>query len=455
MRGGARPTTAALEQRFSEVVRPFLEAYCLACHGSKKQEAKLDLSEHQNVATVLKASKTWELLAERLEAEEMPPAKAPKKPTPAERKAVLDWIQSVRDHEAQKNAGDPGPVPPRRLSNAEFDYTIRDLTGVEIRPTREFPVDPANEAGFDNSGESLTMSPALLAKYLAAARRVADHLVLKPDGIDFANDPAVTDTDRDKYCVQRIIAFYDRHRVDYADYFGAAWRFEHRQALGKADASLGDFARESGLSERYLGTIHALLTENGASVGPVGNLQALWRELPDDVAKAGAARRGCEQMRDLVLKWRRAFPPKARDLRIQGVSPGSQPIVLGKNRQLAAQHTRYPGGGIVPKPADDEQDEKKRQPPEKPKVALDNEDSARPRFEAAFTRFCQVFPDTFVVSDRGPYFDPKAAGQGRPLTAGFHLMQGYFRVSTSRSASWFSMTNRGASSTGSGTSSTS
>ena len=38
-----------------------------------------------------------------------------------------------------------------------------------------------------------------------------------------------------------------------------------------------------------------------------------------------------------------------------------------------------------------------------------------------------VLPDTFVVSDRGPYFDPNAANKGRPLTAGFHLMQGYFR----------------------------
>ena len=74
----------------------------------------------------------------------------------------------------------------RRLSNAELDYTIRDLTGVDIRPAKEFPVDPANEAGFDNSGVSLAMSPALLKKYLIAARRVADHLVFKPVGFDFA-----------------------------------------------------------------------------------------------------------------------------------------------------------------------------------------------------------------------------------------------------------------------------
>ncbi len=72
---------------------------------------------------------------------------------------MIDWIQAVRAEEARKNAGDPGMVLARRLSNAEYNYTIRDLTGEDLQPTREFPVDPANPAGFDNSGESLTMSP--------------------------------------------------------------------------------------------------------------------------------------------------------------------------------------------------------------------------------------------------------------------------------------------------------
>src|SRR5947209_2210676 len=82
-----------------------------------------------------------------------------------------------------RHAGDPGPVRARRLSNSEFDNTVRDLTGVDIRPTEGFPVDPANAAGFDNSAESLTMSPALVTKYLEAARKVADHLVLAPEGL--------------------------------------------------------------------------------------------------------------------------------------------------------------------------------------------------------------------------------------------------------------------------------
>ena len=138
-----------------------------------------------------------------------------------------------------RNAGDPGSVPARRLSNAEYDHTIRDLTGVDLRPTREFPVDPANEAGFDNSAESLAMSPALVKKYLQAARDVADHLVLTPDGLAFAPHPMLADTDRDKYCVNAVIDFYNRQNTDYADYFLAAWRFQHRVGAGQARRLVG------------------------------------------------------------------------------------------------------------------------------------------------------------------------------------------------------------------------
>ena len=115
---------------------------------------------------------------------------------------MIDWLEAVRAEEARKHAGDPGLVLARRLSNAEYNYTVRDLTGVDIRPTREFPVDPANPAGFDNSGESLAMSPALLGKYLQAAREVANHLVFRPEGLAFAPHPMLVETDRDKYCHQ-------------------------------------------------------------------------------------------------------------------------------------------------------------------------------------------------------------------------------------------------------------
>src|SRR3954463_9725144 len=146
------------------------------------------------------------------------------------------------------HARDPALVLARRRSNAELNYWVRALTGVDLRPTREFPADPANTAGFDNSGETLVMSPTLLTKYLHAAHEVADHLFLTPDGFAFSPTVMLAETDRDQYCVQRIIALYHRQNTDYADYFLAAWRFKHRAALGKPRATLAEVAAEANVS---------------------------------------------------------------------------------------------------------------------------------------------------------------------------------------------------------------
>ena len=52
-----------------------------------------------------------------------------------------------------------------------------------LDPAREFPVDGAAGEGFTNVGAALVMSPALLSKYLEAAKDVASHMVLTPTGI--------------------------------------------------------------------------------------------------------------------------------------------------------------------------------------------------------------------------------------------------------------------------------
>jgi hypothetical protein len=431
----------ALERRLGSEVKPFFERHCFACHGPKKQKASLDLSHDLNLASITNNSRQWELVLERLQAREMPPEDAPSYPDAAERAAVIAAIRHIRDQEAERYAGDPGNVLARRLSNAEFDYTIRDLTGVDIRPTRDFPVDPANQAGFDNSGESLAMSATLLKKYLGAARLVADHMVLKPDGFVFAPHPVVTETDRDKYCVKRIIDFYQRHQVDYADYFLAAYAFRERDKLGRANVPLSDFATEAGLSPRYLALIWSILTGDKSESGPLAAVRKMWNDLPTlpiravgsqttstvPRTKVTTARAGCERLRDLVLSLRRQLKPNIERLQAPKVSPGSQPLVLWRNRQFASHHAKY-RGAVVPdlaKLAEQLQridaDLVKLLPTEP--ADKDAEERLRPSLD----RFCSVFADAFVVSDRGPYFNPNEAGKGRLLTAGFHLMQGYFR----------------------------
>jgi hypothetical protein len=420
-------STDSLEDRFSTQLKPFVERYCISCHGPKKQAASLDLSRELTVAGIVKNDKQWELALERLHSNEMPPEEAKLQPEAKERASAVAWIRELRNREAERNAGDPGPVLARRLSNAEYDNSIRDLTGFDIRPTHEFPVDPANQSGFDNSGESLAMSPALLKKYLVAARLVADHIVFKPEGFVFAPHPMVTDTDRDKYCVQRIIDFYKRHQVNYADYFLAAWNHRHREALGRGNVQLSQFAAEAGLSPKYLAKVWFALTEPEVEAGPLAALRHLWDGLPmPDKAKPDIARPECERMQTFLVQMRKVLKPTVPKLHVNTISDGSQAWILWRNRQLAGKHQQYSGEVG----ADLAQLSKLTNLGklggarffEVKKGDADFERHAKVELE----RFCETFPVTFVVADRGLY-NANAPDTGRPLTAGFHLMQGYFR----------------------------
>lgn len=435
---------AALEKKFGSVVRPFVDTYCISCHGHEKPKGDFDLSPFTSMPSVVSDFKRWELAFERLEAKEMPPKKAEKHPTVAQRKEVIDWILAVRRFEADRNAGDPGIVLARRLSNAEYDYTIRDLTGVDIRPTREFPVDPANQAGFDNSGESLTMSPALLKKYLQAAKEVSEHLLLKPDGLAFAPHEVITETDRDKYCIRRIVDFYERQPTDFADFFAAAWRFKNRSALGKSRSSIKEVAAASEVSPKYLAAVWGALIAK-EEVGPIAKLQAMFRELP--AAKRGVEpqdlRAGCVAMRNFVVEVREKIKPDVKNLGIPGVNASAQALVLWKDRQMAANRTKYDPAllqidGVVPQLEEDKNKgpsynqkkvaKKRRLPDENLFVPA----AERARYEAAFARFAAIFPDAFYVKERGRTFvDPeeeKANGNvGRLLSAGLHNQTGYFR----------------------------
>jgi hypothetical protein len=420
-------TQIGLERQFRDTVHPFLQDYCFHCHDQKKHKGDLDLSSYSSLDAVCQDFGRWETVIEKLKAAEMPPEEADQKPAPKLRRGVIEWIQAVRANATQHNAGDPGLVLARRLNNAEYNYTIRDLTGIDMQPTREFPVDPANQAGFDNSGESLAMSPALLKKYLDAAQFVAEHLVLKPDGFVFAPFSAVTDPDRDRFAVKPIVQFYQRQPTNYVDYFMACWRFKNRVPLGNPKASLVDFAAEGGVSPKYLATVWSTLTGEQESIGPIAALQAMWRKIPAaEGAQPADCRAACKRMRDFVVTLRQAVKPEFANLAIRGVHPGAQALVLWKDRQYATNRMRYIGGALQLDPDELSLDADATHALAAPANAPDRE-----RYEASFQRFCAIFPDAFYIAQRARVYldskEEKANEAFRPLSAGFHSQMGYFR----------------------------
>ncbi len=331
----ADAATPSLDRQFEQVVQPFVVKYCVACHGGKMPAAQFDLKSYTTVDMVTADYPRWALVMERLTAKEMPPKPMPAPPAEATQQ-IIDWIQALRAEQIRKSAGDPGVVLARRLSNAEYNYTIRDLTGHDLQITRQFPVDPANPAGFDNSGESLTMSPALLNKYMQAAREVADHMVLSPDAIDFAAHPMVAETDREKYAIQRILGFYAKQPTDYADYFEAAWRFRYRAALGEPQATLAAVAADSKVSAKYLPLVWQILHDQDA-VGPVLKLQKMWRGLPaPSLKQSDVVRAKCVEMRDFVIRIRAHTAMQFAAPVVKDLPPASQPLLNWKLREYAS-----------------------------------------------------------------------------------------------------------------------
>src|SRR5262249_49940328 len=152
-----------------------------------------------------------------------------------------------------------------------------------------FPVDPAAGEGFDNTGEALTMSPALFAKLYAAAEHVADHALLTTTGLEFAPYPVATFADRNKFYEQAILKFYEQHQVNYETYLMACWDYRHRPADRQA-ATMEEWARERGLSAKYLSALFGLLqNETVTDHFYVGWLRRQWKGLPATEADAKPA----------------------------------------------------------------------------------------------------------------------------------------------------------------------
>jgi hypothetical protein len=451
----AQAANSPLERQFAHTVRPFVEKYCVACHSGDAPAAQFDLDSYTTLDSVVRDNSRWALAGGRLTAKEMPPAAMPQPPAEL-RQQVIDWIKAMRAEQARKNAGDPGIVLARRLSNAEFNYTIRDLTSVDLQPTREFPVDPANPEGFDNSGESLTMSPALLDKYLKAARSVGDNLVLAPDGFNFAPHPMLVETDRDRYAIQRIVDFYRRQPTDYAAYFEAAWRHKYRALLGNPNGTLASAAADAKVSPKYLAMVWPLLEEPEEQareeVGPIAKLQALWRALPVPNsnqldARSTPLREQCQEMRDFVVKIRKHTAMEFRAPVVRGLPAGSQPLLNWKLDEYAAHRRDFepkdllndtdppPPVPTIPRYPGLHQEAALRWAALSAKARSGDADlvipaAERARYEASFARFASIFPDAFFVSERGRYFPDDSDDKGRLLSAGYHNTLGYFRDDT-------------------------
>ncbi len=160
---------------FQQDVQPVLEAYCIRCHGPETRTAGIDFQSIGPEGDAAQRRDVWLRVIRVLREREMPPA-APF-PNEAERIAVAAWADVALRNIDWSKIRNPGHTVIPRLNRAEYENTIRDLTGLDLRPARRFPADGAGNSGFDNDRAGLFASPLLMEKYLEAAHEVVDALI--------------------------------------------------------------------------------------------------------------------------------------------------------------------------------------------------------------------------------------------------------------------------------------
>ncbi len=168
---------------FADDVAPLIERYCLGCHEGSSAPGGVILNGSPGQVPRDKDRSRWLRVADVLRSGDMPPAPEPR-PDAAELETINSWLDAAVFADDRGGA----PVALRRLNRAEYNNTIRDLIGLDLRPADEFPSDDVGY-GFDNVAEVLSTSPILLEQYLAAADRVVGEAFRSPEARRRITDP--------------------------------------------------------------------------------------------------------------------------------------------------------------------------------------------------------------------------------------------------------------------------
>ena len=157
----------------SEQARKTLDTYCIGCHNEKAKAGGVAFDALPLDAIHVHAD-VWEKALRKLRGRQMPPPGS-RQPDQKEIDAFITWMEAELDgpptggHSGRRVAGH---VPIQRLTRTEFGTAVNDLLGIELDAEALLPAE-IEVHGFDTIAAALSVSPAFLDQYVAAARFAA------------------------------------------------------------------------------------------------------------------------------------------------------------------------------------------------------------------------------------------------------------------------------------------
>lgn len=174
--GGVSPEDTQVQAEaphnsYGTTIRPFLETYCMDCHGADLQEGGIRFDNVAQQPDLLANHAMWSKVQQQIAVGSMPPQDVDMPPM-EQRQLVADFLDKAINQFDCATVDNAGHVTVRRLNRTEYDNTIRDLLGVDLNLSRNFPSDDVGY-GFDTIGDVLSVSPLLMERYLIAAEEAS------------------------------------------------------------------------------------------------------------------------------------------------------------------------------------------------------------------------------------------------------------------------------------------
>ena len=169
--------TAAAAAESPSPIPAFFEAHCLKCHGPEKQKGDIRLDGWPGGGDAA----FWGNVFAQIDSGDMPP----RKETRPEPEAVARVLRQLAAHPSLAPPGPP-PLALRRLNRVEYENTVNDLLGTDLRLSELLPED-GKVQGFDTVADGLSLSSVLMERYLEAANAAFDGIIRR-----FPPQPAET-----------------------------------------------------------------------------------------------------------------------------------------------------------------------------------------------------------------------------------------------------------------------
>ena len=226
-------TQSAAPSSSVPVARATLDRYCVTCHNQKRPTADLalDTLDLNNAAA---NARTLEKVAARLRSRTMPPVGLPR-PDRSTYDTVAGSIEAALDAHSAAHP-DPGRPVIHRLNRAEYANAVRDLLSLDVDVRALLPADDSGY-GFDNISDVLSLSPALLERYMSAAGKISRLAVgdaaVRPSVQTYSVPQTLLQRDR----MSEAMPFGTRGGASVRHYFPADGEYEIRIRLQRTHAS--------------------------------------------------------------------------------------------------------------------------------------------------------------------------------------------------------------------------